>query len=68
MKIGQLMACFLRDKMNVIKSHFSIEQGHFMPSSSASKIDINLEIDSGKIVSLMAAGMAYISGEVEVYV
>jgi len=62
------LACFLRDKMNVMKSHFSIEQGHFMPSPSASKIDINLEIDNGKIVSLMAGGMASISGETEVYV
>ena len=62
------MACFLCDKMNVMKYHFSIEQGHFMPSPSASKIDINLEIDRGKTVSFIAVGMACISGEVEVYV
>ncbi len=62
------MACYLFDKMAIKKEKFSIEQGHFMPTPSASKIIINLDIKEGEIVSLMAGGKANISREVEIEV
>ena len=60
------MACYLYDKMAIKKERFSIEQGHFMPAPSASKIIINLDTSKGQIVSLMAGGKANVSKEVEI--
>lgn len=60
------LASYLYDKINVKKNHFNIEQGYFMPTPSASKILINLEIKENQITSLMAGGRANLSDEIQI--
>lgn len=60
------MACFLFDKMNIKKSQFIIEQGYFMSSISASKIHVNLQLESTVIERLMAGGKANVSDTITV--
>lgn len=60
------MACFLYDKTGIKKDKFNIEQGYFMPKPSASKIVVELDIEKGKINSLMAGGSANITKEIKI--
>ncbi len=53
------LACFLHDKMNLKKSSVLIEQGWHMSPPSPSVIEVNLEVSDGKVVGLMAGGVAY---------
>ena len=58
------LASYLYDKANIKKERFGIEQGYFMPTSSPSKIIIDLKIKNNKINSLMAGGKANVSKEI----
>ncbi|WP_394772680.1 PhzF family phenazine biosynthesis protein [Flavobacterium sp.] len=50
------LACYLYDKLSSNKSHFLIEQGHFMKVPSPSLIIVDLVLEESKIKKLMAGG------------
>lgn len=50
------LACFMRDKLNVPKEVFLIEQGNLMSPPSPSVISVNLDVKDDKVISLMAGG------------
>lgn len=52
------LACFLHDKLKINKLKFLIEQGHLMHPASPSVITAKLDLDDGKIATLMAGGEA----------
>ena len=55
------LACYLYDRIDVRKSAYIIEQGHFMNPASPSVIKVRLKIKNGIITSLMAGGKAKVS-------
>lgn len=57
------LACYLRDRMGLGESRLLIEQGHLMRPASPSVIEVELQIENGSIVGLMAGGLAAV-GEV----
>lgn len=62
------LACYLHDIMGMTKSHFEIEQGHFMAPPSPSIIDVDLEMTKGKITGLMAGGHGKVIEEMTITV
>jgi PhzF family phenazine biosynthesis protein len=50
------LACFLHDRLHLPKETFVIEQGNLMAQPSSSVITVNLTVEDGTIVSLMAGG------------
>ena len=52
------LACYLYEKMGINKDVFLIEQGHLMNSPSPSFLTVKLNIQDGKISSLIAGGRA----------
>lgn len=52
------LACFLYERMDIIKPRMLIEQGHLMSPVSPSLIMVDLEIKDENIVRLMAGGRA----------
>jgi len=55
------LACVLHDFLNIQKSTFIIEQGKFMSPVSPSLIAVDLDVENGKINSLMAGGHGKVS-------
>ncbi len=60
------LACVLRDKLGLPKTHFLIAQGHFMTKPSPSEIKVDLDILEGRITGLMAGGRGQVIKEVTV--
>jgi PhzF family phenazine biosynthesis protein len=52
------LACYLYDKMDIIRNVFLIEQGHLMKPPSPSIITVKLNLEDGKITGLIAGGKA----------
>jgi len=52
------LACYLYDKMGINKDVFLIEQGHLMKSPSPSFLIVKLNLQDGKISTLIAGGKA----------
>jgi PhzF family phenazine biosynthesis protein len=52
------LASYLHDHLGVTETTMLIEQGWFMPEPSPSVIRVNLEIENGRIMRLMAGGKA----------
>lgn len=50
------LACYLYDVIGIKKEQYIIQQGRFMKSPSPSLINVNLSLDNGRIVGLMAGG------------
>jgi PhzF family phenazine biosynthesis protein len=50
------LACYLYDKLNMKKQRFLIWQGNFMDVPSPSLIIVDLNLEDGKIIRLMAGG------------
>lgn len=61
------MACYLHDQMQLEKDIYKIEQGFVMqPQASQSLINVELYRENGEIRSLMAGGIAELSGKIQV--
>jgi len=54
------LACMLHDIFGDRRANFVIEQGRFMAPPSVSRIFVDLEIDGGRIKSLLAGGEAHV--------
>ena len=50
------LACVLHDHLNINKETLVIEQGRFMTPASPSLITVELTVENGKILGLMAGG------------
>ena len=57
------LACYLFDILKLNKNRFFIQQGEFMEVPSPSLIIVELEIDNGRIKSLMAGGRGVLKME-----
>lgn len=55
------LACVLHDHLNMEKNTLIIEQGRFMAPASPSLITVELIVEDGKILSLMAGGHGKVS-------
>ena len=65
MAAGPLAAyLYLVEKMG--KTAYRIRQGDFMQPASSSLINVELNIEDGKIINLFAGGAAHLSGKIEV--
>ncbi|MDC6362621.1 MULTISPECIES: PhzF family phenazine biosynthesis protein [Flavobacteriaceae] len=60
------LACYLHDILGLKKERFKIRQGQFMRPPSPSSIIVDLKIEQGKILSLMAGGKGVVSKELEI--
>jgi len=61
------LASYLYDKTDNKKPSYHFEQGYFMPTPSASKIHIKLDLNKGnEIISLMAGGTANVSKQLTI--
>ncbi|MBS7691614.1 PhzF family phenazine biosynthesis protein [Pseudomonas lalucatii] len=57
------LACFLHDLMGVSGERLLIEQGHLMHPPSPSVISVELRLEEGRIVGLLAGGRARVMHE-----
>ena len=55
------LACVLHDHLNINKETLVIEQGRFMTPASPSLITVELTVENGKILGLMAGGHGKVS-------
>ncbi|RCK28720.1 PhzF family phenazine biosynthesis protein [Thalassospira lucentensis] len=55
------LACVLHDHLNINKETLVIEQGRFMTPASPSLITVELTVENGKILGLMAGGPGKVS-------
>mgnify|MGYP003626622699 FL=1 len=55
------LACVLHDHLNINKETLVIEQGRFMTPASPSLIAVELTVENGKILGLMAGGHGKVS-------
>lgn len=55
------LACVLHDHLNTNKETLVIEQGRFMTPASPSLITVELTVENGKILGLMAGGYGKVS-------
>ncbi len=60
------LACLLYDRLGVRKDTIVIEQGHYMASPSPSMITVELSLEDGRIVGLMAGGCGRVMKHVDV--
>jgi PhzF family phenazine biosynthesis protein len=60
------LACFLNERMGLLKTSLLIEQGWFMATPSPSVVKVNLELKNGQISRLMAGGRAKSMSMIEV--
>jgi len=52
------LACYLHDRLGILKSTFHIEQGHLMPTPSPCILHVKLKIDRNVIAGLLVGGKA----------
>ena len=55
------LACYLYDRIDIRKSAYTIEQGHFINPASPSVIKVRLKIKNDIVTSLMAGGKAKVT-------
>lgn len=60
------LACYLHDHMGVQQGRMVIEQGFLMNPPSPSEIIVDLNLQDGRIIGLMAGGRAKVSREFEI--
>ncbi len=63
---GGPLAAYLYDRLQMNKPNFQIEQGSYMDVASSSLITVNLQIENGEIVGLMAGGKGILKSHIEV--
>ena len=60
------LACYIYDIIQTKKGRFMIEQGAFMKEPSPSLIIVDLNVENGKIVNLMAGGRGMLKSKMEI--
>ena len=60
------LAAYLRDQLGVSDTNLVIEQGHLMEAPSPSEIFVELDVENGRIQSLLVGGRGAVMEEVEV--
>ena len=60
------LACYLYDIAKVKKTSFLIEQGYFMDPPSGSLIEVELQVEENRILSLFSGGVGLKSGSLKV--
>lgn len=62
------LACYLYDILKIKKDRFLIQQGAFMKEPSPSLIIVDLNIENGKIESLMAGGKGLLKSQMKIQI
>ncbi|MCK6264630.1 PhzF family phenazine biosynthesis protein [Vibrio sp. ZSDE26] len=62
------LACYLHDYLGAQQNTFHIEQGTYMEPASTSLISVELEVESGKIIGLMAGGYGQVMRDLDIYI
>ncbi len=60
------LSCYLFDILKIEKDSFKIQQGKFMNEPSPSLIVVNLRVENGKIINLMAGGKGILGRKLEI--
>jgi PhzF family phenazine biosynthesis protein len=60
------LACYLYDRLGMRRPSLQIRQGAFMRAPSPSRIEVELQLEEGRIVGLFAGGSARVAGTLNV--